>query len=87
MVNNHKKLQETKKKCKMAKEELSVNLHTRLRLSLIYSFEDLKHFLNKIFEIVSIPLYLCTIQYAQIKSTYGLGVTIGLWHYAVHAVT
>ncbi|XP_061175133.1 RB1-inducible coiled-coil protein 1-like [Saccostrea echinata] len=31
MVNNHKKLQETKKKCKMAKEELSVNLHTRLR--------------------------------------------------------
>ena len=68
MVNNHKKLQETKKKCKMAKEELSVNLHTRLRLSLIYSFEDLIHYLNKIFEIVSKLFYLCTIKYAQLKS-------------------
>ena len=81
MVNNHKKLQETKKKCKMAKEELSVNLHTRLRLSLIYSFEDLIHYLNKIFEIVSIPLYLCTIKYAQIKSPQDFGVTIGLSRY------
>ncbi|XP_071147392.1 RB1-inducible coiled-coil protein 1-like [Mytilus edulis] len=31
MVNNHKKIQETKKKCKMAKEELAINLHARLR--------------------------------------------------------
>lgn len=31
MVTNHKKLREIKKKCKMAKEELSINLHTRLR--------------------------------------------------------
>ena len=31
MVSNHKKIQETKKKCKMAKEELAINLHARLR--------------------------------------------------------
>ncbi|XP_041357355.1 RB1-inducible coiled-coil protein 1-like isoform X2 [Gigantopelta aegis] len=31
MLSNHKKLREIKKKCRMAKEELSVNLHTRLR--------------------------------------------------------
>ncbi|XP_021350937.1 RB1-inducible coiled-coil protein 1-like [Mizuhopecten yessoensis] len=31
MVNNHKMLRDKKKKCKMAKEELAVNLHTRLR--------------------------------------------------------
>ncbi|XP_067677327.1 RB1-inducible coiled-coil protein 1-like isoform X2 [Haliotis asinina] len=31
MLNNHKKLRDIKKKCRMAKEELSINLHTRLR--------------------------------------------------------
>ncbi|KAK3089239.1 hypothetical protein FSP39_002034 [Pinctada imbricata] len=31
MSQNHKKLQDTKKKCLMAKQELSINLHTRLR--------------------------------------------------------
>ncbi|KAK6179560.1 hypothetical protein SNE40_011889 [Patella caerulea] len=31
MLNNHKKLRDIKKKCRMAKEELAVNLHTRLR--------------------------------------------------------
>ena len=31
MLKNHTKLREIKKKCRMAKEELSVNLHTRLR--------------------------------------------------------
>ncbi|KAL4236922.1 reticulophagy [Mactra antiquata] len=31
MMKNHSRLREIKKKCRMAKEELSVNLHTRLR--------------------------------------------------------
>ncbi|KAL5016944.1 hypothetical protein ScPMuIL_006533 [Solemya velum] len=31
MLNNHKKLREIKRKCRLAKEDLSVNLHTRLR--------------------------------------------------------
>jgi len=41
MVSNHKKLHEIKKKCKMAKEELAVNLHTRLRLDLLQIFKYL----------------------------------------------
>ena len=37
MVSNHKKIQETKKKCKMAKEELAINLHARLRYDFLLS--------------------------------------------------